>query len=250
MGLDALGDSYWIADDGRKLMMAIEWGNADGVKRELGSKDEMFSDAADSALIYACERSKDAKYAEIVDVLLEHPYFPNQLSYVGLVLAKKTAEKNYKQEKTIKKVAEALAKRTGEISHMGVEAYIRKIKSHTVYNASDQKVMLKNPADAIAFAAYNGDMQGMIKLAEIGMHKYLDDVVFAFAKREAGRNPGIGQVIGYVLDTMAERRKMADAIETIDEGIVTMKEGAKELKMEMRNVLKTERRKQANRLKA
>ncbi len=158
------------------------------------------------------------------------------------MLAKEAAEKHYKEEKTIKKLSGRLEERAKHIGQVGVEGYIDEIKSRTVSSASGGDVMLGTPADAVAFAANEGNMQAMIKLARLGIHEYLDDKTLAFGRSRIARlSGGIGDVIEFVLDTMEERRKIANAVKTVEGGIGSVKEGMTEIKSAFKKEMRKEK---------
>lgn len=239
MGLDALGDAYWIQDKGNKLINAVvtlqvydrtELRGVAAVKSVLNNGvleyplDRLFSDQADAALVYACKRSREKEYAEIIEVLLSHPSFPEQLSYRGLVLAMDEVTKSRGNKETMEKVFAALEERTKRISENGVKWYVDKIRSNTVSSASGADKMLGSPSDAIAFAVQKIDFKSLITLARLGMEEYLDDETLAFARKRLTQIPAVlAEAMEFVLATMEGKRDTSKLIESLKQNVIEIK---------------------------
>ncbi len=215
MGLDALGDAYWIRDRGREFGDAVRYKHIEEVKETVGMCPELFSDDVDSILFYIVKNSSDEKYVTISKLLLKDKEFSALFSYIGLFLAKDEAEKSGNKE-VITAVEARLNQRTKQIQEEGVEAHLKRIRSRTVTDDQMDNVILGRENDVILFAVETQNSQALVKLASTDAHKYMDGRTFELAKEKAENAPeGVKQVLKFILDAIKERQDIENRMESL-----------------------------------
>ncbi|MGA3020345.1 MAG: hypothetical protein ABSD68_00120 [Candidatus Micrarchaeales archaeon] len=224
MGLDVLGDAYWIDDYGKRLVTAVTVKDIEGVKEVLKEATTglqslvLFHKDADKALISTLERSLQIpipRNEQIAEVLVENFEFMDSLSYQGLVRAEEYA-KSLGNNAITGKISEILGDRKERIGIIGVMAYLKEIRNKTVTDASGDKVMLGTLGDAVAFAVDMSDVSNLMKLARWGMHDILDEETLGFVKeRIKKKEQKTREMVEFVVESMVERKLVYNTLTEI-----------------------------------
>jgi hypothetical protein len=228
MGLDALGDEYWIRESGTRLENAAASGDAAWVKKELEenftySMRNIFSQSADRTLLRSVYMSDRKGYADIAILLLNGTGFADSLSYQGLLMANERAKEKNSEELSallsamLEHKTQAIKELEGAKEGMAALSYLEHLKTRTVSNADGDEVMLTGPDDALMYAIENGEMLSLIKLANSDMHRELDAEKLSFMRSRAERLPAhpaqLKEVAIFVLDVMERDGKRDEIVE-------------------------------------
>lgn len=224
MGLDALGDAYWLSKRGNKLENAVASGEKEDIETiityELDS--EIFSAIADRILLRAMDGDP-----KIVALLLNKYTFAGSLSYRGLLMAnekakeKKSAELSSLVSAKLEEKTEAIRKLEGAEEDAIAMGYLKYLKTRTVSNANGDEVMLTGSDDALMYAVENREMPSLIRLANSDMHRELDEKELDFMRSRVEKLPAyplqLKEVAIFVLDVMEREGKRDEILERATE---------------------------------
>jgi hypothetical protein len=217
MGLDALGDAYWIEDYGERLVTAVAGKDIEDVKKVIKEASMfqplvLFHKDADKSLLRALEGGGAQEHKQIAEMLIKNKGFMDSLSYQGLVQTEDFAisSKNYVMKDMI---SQCLDERRKHIWSIGVLEYLKEIKNKTVTDASGDKVMLGTPGDAVAFSVHTSDVSGLIKLARHGAQGTLDEETLHFVRSKLKKEePETREMMEFLVDVMVERKIIYDTL--------------------------------------
>jgi len=232
MGLDTLGNAYFVQKDGEKLVSGVQIDSLNSVNEMLQQAHGIFFHRhADMALILACKNFGKKSYEKIVDALLDHPIFPISLSYCGLVLARETAEKSGNEDLAFK-IADVLDKREEQIKKIGIFEYLKQIKLRTVDDPPHGEQMLGNPADVIAFAVENSDILALIALAEGRAHEFLDKETLNFIQKRIDnkKDPVVKAFLLYIVGDMVDQKQTDELLNSMESNASSIKSSISSLR--------------------